>query len=96
MHLKTTAREMQTFINFLPLLIGDLVPPSDEVWQFLCIFIDIIDTVLLPCFFSTSLIKLEHLITKHNSLFIKLFDESLKPKYHFLTHYVNAIKKPVL
>ncbi|XP_067621220.1 uncharacterized protein [Eurosta solidaginis] len=33
--MKMSAREMMTFIHFLPLIIGDLVPREDDIWSFL-------------------------------------------------------------
>lgn len=37
-HLKMTAREMMSFISLFPLMVGDFVPPDDEVWIFLLTF----------------------------------------------------------
>lgn len=41
-HLKMTAREMMTFVNLFPLIVGDLVPEDDELWLFLLNLLDII------------------------------------------------------
>lgn len=35
---------------------------------------------------------LENLISKHNQLFIDLFDEHLSPKFHFTIHYPYIMK----
>jgi hypothetical protein len=43
-----SAREMQIFIHFFPLIIGDMVPENNEVWLFLLYFVEIIDLILLP------------------------------------------------
>lgn len=40
---KMSSREMQTFIHFFPLLIGDLVPENNQIWLFLINFIEMID-----------------------------------------------------
>lgn len=42
-HLKMTAREMMTFVNLFPLMVGDLIPKDDEVWMFLLLFLNIIE-----------------------------------------------------
>lgn len=42
---------------------------------------------------KSELIYLKHCITEYNSLFIEIFNDNLRPKYHILTHYVNIIKK---
>ncbi|KAF0709353.1 C2H2-type domain-containing protein [Aphis craccivora] len=36
---------------------------------------------------------LKHLIEKHNSDYVNLFQDNLKPKHHFLTHYPSIILK---
>ena len=45
--LKTSALDMMVFINFLPLIIGDLIPFNDEVYALLLNLLDIIDILLL-------------------------------------------------
>jgi len=47
MHIKMSAKEMQTFVYFFPLLVGDLVPEDDETWKFFINLIQIIDSLLL-------------------------------------------------
>jgi hypothetical protein len=61
------AREMQTFIHFFPLIIGDTVPENDEVWLFLLNFVEITDLILLPDFDDKDIIKLEKCIAYHNT-----------------------------
>lgn len=91
-HLKMSASEMMTFSNFFPLMIGDMVPDDDEVWQFLLILIEIIDIVL--CFEMTNevihILKLK--IEQHNREYLRLFNDNLKPKFHNLIHYPGIIK----
>lgn len=91
-HLKMSAREMLTFAMYLPLMIGDLVPAEDEIWQFLIILIDIIDLIL--CFEVTDdlVLTLQRKIKIHNNQYVKLFKDTLKPKFHFLTHYPTVLK----
>lgn len=91
-HFKMTSREMATFIHFFPLIIGDLVPQEHCVWIFLCSLVDIIDLLHFPYFNNTDLVRLECLITQHNRMYQRLFSQTLKPKHHFLVHYVTAIK----
>jgi hypothetical protein len=38
--------EMLCFINFLPLMIGDLIPLDDEVWDFFMGLLKILDIVM--------------------------------------------------
>lgn len=92
-NLKMTARETMTFVNYLPLMIGDLIPEGDKLWDLLIVLIKIVDIVLLPHINEINIKNLEYLVSKHNSLYMKLFNEPLKPKFHFLLHYPTAIRK---
>lgn len=92
-HLKMSAREMMTFIMYFSLMVGDLIPSDDEVWKFIINLIEIIDILL--CFETTeiNIMLLEAKIKKHNTDFIRLFNDVLKPKFHFLTHYPQIIRQ---
>lgn len=70
-----------------------MVPEDNEIWIFLLNFIEILDLILLPDFDDNDIIKLEKCIIYHNTKYVELFNDSLKPKHHFLTHYCNIIKK---
>ncbi|XP_055855910.1 uncharacterized protein LOC129919101 isoform X1 [Episyrphus balteatus] len=90
--LNASAREMWTFIHHFPLMIGHLIPVNDEVWEFIIIFIKMIDILLLPQCNDSKLDELEHLIEKHNELYQNLFGDTLKPKHHNLIHYPRIIR----
>lgn len=90
---KMSAKQMKTFSHFVLLMIGDLVEPNDSVYNFLILFIKIIDCLLLPNFDDDVLIKLQLLIEEHNQLYQSLFNDTLKPKHHNLVHYPTIIKK---
>lgn len=83
-----SAREMWTFIHFLPLMIGDLIPRSNKPWKLVCLLIQIV----LPENNSEDIDNLKTLIKEHNALYIKLYGD-LKPKHHFLVHYPSLIRK---
>jgi len=91
--LKMSAREIMTFIHFFPLMIGDLIPENDEVWNFVIILLKIVELLLSYKFTESSIIYLEQLIKDHNSLYSQLFNDRLKPKHHFLIHYPNIIRE---
>lgn len=91
-NLKMTASETMCFTNFLPLMVGDLIPFSNDHWKVFIILLQIIDLLLRPSYIEDDLIKLEELIRDHHSLYITLYG-SLKPKHHFLVHYPTAIRK---
>lgn len=89
---KMSSREMQTFVHFFPLLVGDLVPENKQIWLIIINFLEMIDLLLLPKFNNQIILNLQNHITYHNNKYTELFQDSLKPKHHFLIHYCNIIK----
>lgn len=90
--LKMTASEMKCFVHYFPLMIGDLIPINDEVWEFVVTLIQIIDTLLSRRFNKEKLLILEELIQQHHIKYLKYFNDTLKPKHHFLLHYPKVIE----
>jgi len=72
-HLKMSAKQMMCFVYFFSLIIGDLIPVDDEIWQFFLIFIEIIDSLLSYTFTRDMVKHLKILIEKHNSDYLKYF-----------------------
>jgi len=66
--LKMTAREMMTFVHYFSLMIGDLIPIYDEVWNFYLVFIKIIDILLSYSYTESTISNLKQLISRHNSM----------------------------
>lgn len=91
-HLKMSAREMMTFVHFFSIMVGEFVPENDEVWQFYLTLVKIIDMLLSYKFTESKIEYLKQLIHQHNSMYIRLFNDTLKPKHHFLTHYPTIIR----
>jgi hypothetical protein len=52
-----------------------------------------VDLLLLPSNDSETILKLENVIVNHNKKYVELFNNTLKPKHHFLTRYCTIIKK---
>lgn len=92
-NIKMTASEMMTFIHFLPLIIGDLVPKNNIDWKVLICLLEIVDIVLDNLINETKLNKLESSVASLNSMFVAVYQTNLKPKFHFLVHYVSTIRK---
>lgn len=89
--LKMTAREVMTFMHLFTLMVGDLVPHDDEVWKFLLNLIKIIE-ILLAFEISYDLAeRLQSLIQQHHIEYTRLFGDTLKPKHHFMLHYLSVI-----
>jgi len=87
-----SAREVMTFIHYFPLMVGDLVPENDEVWSFFLILLQINDQLLSYTFNTNSIKYLKQLISTHNKQYTILFNDTLKPKHHFLIHYPTIIE----
>lgn len=91
-NIKLNASEMKTFLSIILLLIGDLIDHQDTVYQFLIIFIRIVDIILREEFDDFILATLSDLISKHHEFYINIFKDTLKPKHHFMVHYPTVIK----
>ncbi|XP_062546235.1 uncharacterized protein LOC134212419 isoform X1 [Armigeres subalbatus] len=91
--IKCTASEMKTLITFLPLIIGSLVPEKDEVWQLTCALVKIVHITMLREIPFALIKELRSVISFHHELYVKLFQDTLKPKHHNLVHYPTAILK---
>lgn len=87
-----SASEMLTFTLNFPLMVGDLVPEDDEVWQFLLSLLEIVDIILSFEITEPLIEVLSHKITQHNKEYIRLFNDTLKPKFHNLVHYTHIIR----
>ncbi len=91
-HLKMTASEMMCFARHLGLMIGDLVPHDDPVWEFYQTAMEFVDLCYLPNYSESDLGRLENVIAIKSQMFTTLFNQTLKPKHHFSTHYPNIIR----
>lgn len=87
-----SASENKNFLKYFAIIIGYLVPEGDEYWDLYLHLRDISDILNLRYFHKDNIYLLKTLITEHHDLFIKLFGEILKPKYHFLLHYPRIIE----
>lgn len=88
-----SSSEMSCFLKFFGLMVGDLVPEHDPVWEIYLSLREILDIVMANTITSELTNSLDVLVSEHNSLFIDLFKEKLKPKFHFLLHYASVMRK---
>ncbi|XP_063382362.1 uncharacterized protein LOC134668830 isoform X1 [Cydia fagiglandana] len=91
--LKMSASEMSCFVNILPFLIGDLVPEDDRVWNLFLNLLKIIDILLMSEIDCSTVEYLKYLITEHHEQYLEYFNDTLKPKHHFMIHYPHIIKR---
>lgn len=86
-----SASEMLSLSVYFGILVGDLVPQLDPAWTFYLILREMIELLLSRSFTLEKTEYLRFIIEEHQELFIKNFNETLKPKYHFLLHYPELI-----
>lgn len=97
-HLKTgkilmSGSEMKYLLFNLSLFIGDKVSSSNPAWKFYLVLRDMISFIMSPTFTKESIVELKKLITRHHKLYLKTFkNKLLKPKHHFLLHYLEMIE----
>lgn len=66
-----SASEMLCLVRNFNLIIGDLVPQADEVWQFYLVLKQINDIVTATQISSSMLKYLKHLISEHHHMFLR-------------------------
>ena len=59
---------------------------------FFCILYDVIDLITKSRISQQDITYLRQLIKEHNELYVTLFNEGLKPKFHFIIHYPTCIE----
>lgn len=88
-----SAAEMHSFFHHFGLIVGDLVPKSDKTWKFYLETTKVLDLLFLPSYNDKDLSLLASTISNMNSMYKKLFNETLKPKHHYITHYPTMIRR---
>jgi hypothetical protein len=86
-----SASEIAALVTYFGIIIGDKIPEGDEHWRLYLLLYDIVDIITSPAITTSNLSLLKCLIAEHNSLYQELFQEGLKPKYHFLVHYPSTM-----
>lgn len=92
-NVKLSASEMLTFIRYFSLIIGEFVPYQDPYWKLYISLRKLIDLVTCQKITETTSDVLRCLVGELNELYLELTNQSLKPKFHFLTHYHALMKK---
>lgn len=75
------------------ILIGDLVPLSEPVWDFYILVHKMLSTFLSKTISNSSISYLKTLIEEHHQCYCNLFEDVLKPKFHLLLHYPRIMTK---
>lgn len=88
-----SASEMLCLVRNFGFIVGDLVDEQNDTWKYYNLLLELTEILTSQTFSHELLEYLDNLIELHNQTFITLFNETLKPKFHFLLHYVRIIKK---
>lgn len=98
--LKMSASEVHSFAHHLPFVILNIVHEDardeliiSEIWRFLLTTLRFLDLTYLHSFDLETIRKLRNVIATMNEMYVRLFDQKLKPKHHFITHYPSLIEK---
>jgi len=88
-----TAAEMSAMFCYLIFIIGNLVPYDDEVWDFYLILCEISNIVTNRIISDAQVNFLKCLIISHREMYIQLFNDYLKLKFHFMIHYPELFEE---
>ena len=92
--IRQSASQMITLCRYIPLLIGDKVPESDENWISFLLLLKICCISLAPICTHDTVPYLRILIEEKLISFKDLYPESrLIPKFHYLIHYPSQIEQ---
>lgn len=92
-HMKTSSSEMMTLVRYLSVMVGEMVPRDDPVWQLYLYLREMTDFLLKTSIIRGSHWYLKSLIESFNACFLDLTGSHLRPKFHFLTHYPTIINR---
>jgi len=87
-----SSSEMSVFVTYFDILVGDKVSEDDPYWHLYLLLVQIIHIIIAFENNVEELYLLQRLITDHHKLYLELFHEPLKPKFHNLLHYARKIK----
>jgi len=93
-HIRLSGSEMLTFVRLFALLVGDVVPEGDPVWELYLLLRRILDIILAPSLHPNISEILEETIALHHETYLKVFpNETLKPKFHNAIHYPRLLRQ---
>ena len=88
-----SATEMKNLVLYFSLIVGDMMPCDDLVWEYYLVLQDLLNLFLLNTMSECIRDHIDVLVTRHNELYLAVFETSLKPKMHHLLHYKRCILK---
>lgn len=86
-NLKMTSSEMFFFAHHFTLIVGDLIPDENPVWQLVLTAIKFLDLCYLPSYDQDDIDALLNVSEVLNQMLINQFEVNLKHKSYITTHY---------
>ena len=90
--LSYSASETINLVLFFNLIAGDFVPCDCKIWNYYLVLRRLVNLILSKWLTTMHSVYLETLIDEHHTLYKSLFQKTLKPKHHLLTHYPRILK----
>lgn len=90
-NIRLSSSEMLTLIRYFAVLIGDKVPGGDIHWTLYLKLREVVELAMATSVWLGLDAVMQDSVTQLNELYLLLSNESLKPKFHHLTHYHNAM-----
>lgn len=91
-HFSVLAMQMWTLGRFLPLVIGHLIPESNEYWENFLNLLEIMDILFSRHIKTEQCGYLESLISDHHTAFRELYpDATITMKLHSMVHMPRLI-----
>lgn len=88
-----SASEMSTLWQYLGLIIGDLIRKGNKIWQLYITVREMLSFIMAQEVNDETVNLLRNIIKKHHELYLNLFDDTLKPKFHFILHYPQIMQQ---
>ncbi|KAB0790662.1 hypothetical protein PPYR_14888, partial [Photinus pyralis] len=90
--LRMSASEMLSFCRYFGLIIGDMIPRNNHIWQTYLLLKKLLDIILSPILHRNTYIVLNDLILDFLTNCIDVLHLTLKPKFHHLIHYGRVFR----
>lgn len=92
-NLRLTASETAVFYRYFGIMFGDLVPQENKYWAIYIQMMLVVDAVMSSGFRPQKTTYFQHLIAELCEMYVSMFHQTLKPKFHNLLHYHRAMLK---
>lgn len=89
--LRTSGEEMKVLLINFGLIIGHRVDHDCPEWHLYIVLRQILSIVTSKTIHCRTYELLESLVSEHHELYLQCFQDTLKPKHHFMVHYARIL-----